>query len=188
MHMSRLNQLPEDLPIPKDDGTCRHLPGFPVPTIKLSATTGQSVDICAESHQQRVVIYCYPMTGQPDKPLPEDWDMIPGARGCTPQSCAFRDHHTEIKTLGASVYGLSTQSTDYQQEMVTRLHLPFPILSDEQLLLAKALQLPTFSVDDMTLIKRLTLILYQGFVEHVFYPVFPPNKNAAIVIQWLQEN
>ena len=185
--MAMFTTLPDNLPVPDDDGACRHLPGMAVPPIRLTATSGATVNLGAESQQRRIVVYCYPMTGHPDKPLPQDWDIIPGARGCTPQSCAFRDHHAEINMLDADVYGLSTQSTIYQQEMALRLHLPFPVLSDEDLLFATAMKLPTFSVEAKPLIKRLTLILHQGVVEHVFYPVFPPDQNAAAVIKWLQE-
>ena len=133
------------------------------------------------------VVYCYPRTGRPDEDLPEGWDEIPGARGCTPQSCAFRDHHAELRALGAPVFGLSSQSTDYQLEAAGRLHLPFPLLSDEGLEFAGALQLPTFEAGGMTLVKRLTLIVEDGRIEGVFYPVFPPDENAARVVEWLSE-
>ena len=135
----------------------------------------------------RVVVYAYPRTGVPDQdPLVPDWNMIPGARGCTPQSCAFRDHHAELRGLGAEVFGLSTQDTAYQQEMVVRLHLPFPVLSDAGLRLATAMRLPTFQVAGLTLLKRLTWIARAGVIEKVFYPVFPPDRNAADVITWLR--
>ena len=134
------------------------------------------------------MIYCYPRTGRPGEPLPNGWDAIPGARGCTPQSCAFRDHHRELADLGAAVYGLSTQATDYQREMAERLHLPFEVLSDARCALTDALRLPTFEVDGMRLIKRLTLIVRDGRIEHVFYPVFPPNESAAQVIDWLERH
>ena len=134
------------------------------------------------------MIYCYPRTGRPGEPLPDGWDAIPGARGCTPQSCAFRDHHRELADLGAEVYGLSTQTTDYQREMAERLHLPFEVLSDARFALTDALRLPTFEVDGMRLIKRLTLIVRDQRIEHVFYPVFPPNESAAQVIDWLERH
>ncbi len=133
----------------------------------------------------RTVVYCYPRTGRPDVELPQGWNEIPGARGCTPQSCAFRDHHAELQALGASVFGLSTQTTEYQREAVDRLHLPFDLLSDSELRFTTALRLPTFRVESMTLIKRLTLVIKDGGVEKVFYPVFPPDKNADEVIEWL---
>jgi peroxiredoxin len=132
------------------------------------------------------VVYAYPRTGEPDKNPPQGWDAIPGARGCTPQSCAFRDHYQELKRAGATeVFGLSTQDSAYQSEAVARLHLPFQILSDEKLELARALKLPTFEVAGMTLIRRLTLIVRDGAIEHVFYPVFPPDRNAGDVLAWL---
>jgi peroxiredoxin len=139
------------------------------------------VDLCAP----RTVIYCYPMTGVPGKPLPEGWDLIPGARGCTPQTCNFRDHHQELLELQADVFGLSTQTNEYQREMAERLHLPFEILSDAEFKFSDGLRLPTFEVDGMRLVKRLTLIVRSGRIAHVFYPVFPPNKNAEQVLSWL---
>ena len=132
------------------------------------------------------VVYCYPMTGRPDRDLPQGWDEIPGARGCTPQSCSFRNHHAELGELCARVFGLSTQSTGYQRETVGRLHLPFELLSDEDLAFAGALSLPTFEADGMILIKRLTLVLEDGRIEKVFYPVFPPGKNVDEVLAWLR--
>jgi peroxiredoxin len=173
------------LPAPEDDGAARHLPGLRAPSIALAATDGTSVDL--SSLPGRVVVYAYPRTGVPGEPNPDGWDAIPGARGCTPQTCAFRDHFAELRALGAAhLYGLSTQSTAYQRELAERLHLPFPILSDERLALTRALRLPTFTTHGMTLHKRLTLILRDGVIEHVFYPVFPPDRNAADVIAWLQ--
>jgi peroxiredoxin len=178
--------LPPNLPIPTDDGACDHLPGFRLPALPLFATSGKWVDL--SRLPGRTVVYIYPRTGQPGVPLPTGWDDIPGARGCTPQSCAFRDHYQELKTLGADVYGLSTQDTDYQREVADRLHLPFPLLSDASLAFGRALRLPTFTVDGMTLLKRVTLILRDGVVETVFYPVFPPDRNAADVLAWLEAN
>ena len=177
--------LPPDLPRPVDDGAARHLVGLPMPKLSLRSTKGRMVDLSALAGA-RTVIYAYPMTGVPGKALPDGWDMIPGARGCTPQSCGFRDHHKELAELGAEVFGLSTQTTDYQREMSERLHLPFEVLSDAELELTEALRLPTFEVDGMRLLKRLTLIVSGGRIEHVFYPVFPPNESAATVIAWLK--
>ncbi len=179
-----LMQLPIDLPVPENGGACDHLTGMVLPSIALPSTAGGTVNL-AETTSTRTVVYVYPRTGQPDRPGPPGWDDIPGARGCTPQSCAFRDHHAELMELGAEVYGLSTQTTGYQQEMVERLHLPFPVLSDSALPFARALDLPLFEWDGKTLIKRLTMVLRDGRIEHVFYPVFPPDKNAETVIAWL---
>jgi peroxiredoxin len=134
----------------------------------------------------RLVIYCYPMTGQPNVPLPEGWDQIPGARGCTPQSCAFRDHYQELQALNANVFGLSVQSTDYQREMATRLHLPFQVLSDEQYQFQQALNLPTFVAAGMTLLKRVTLISNDGRIEAVHYPIFPSDSDPAWVLDYLK--
>ncbi len=181
-----LTQLPDNLPIPPDDGGADHLQGLTVPNLDLIATTGETVNLSALSG--RTVVYCYPMTGRPDVALPDNWEQIPGARGCTPQSCAFRDHHADLGELGAAVYGLSVQTTDYQQEAAERLHLPFGLLSDADFVFTNALNLPTMEVAGMTLIKRTTLILNNGVIEHVFYPVFPPDQNAADVIVWLENN
>ena len=176
--------LPEGLPIPIDDGACSHLLGLFLPSLSLPATTGRPVNLGALSG--RVVIYCYPMTGQPGHALPAAWNGIPGARGCTPQSCAFRDHYRELVALGVAVYGLSTQETAYQQEAVARLHLPYPLVSDAQRAFAKALDLPLFEVNAMILIKRLTLMIEDGKIRKVFYPVFPPDRNAEEVLEWLR--
>ena len=178
--------LPTGLPVPQDDGACAHLAGLRLPALALRSTGAESVDVAALPG--RTVVYCYPRTGRPDQALSTGWNDIPGARGCTPQSCAFRDHYIEMLELGfGAVYGLSTQDTAYQQEVVERLHLPFALLSDEKLEFARALKLPTFEVDGMTLIKRVTLIIHAGAIEHVFYPVFPPDANAPDVIHWLVE-
>lgn len=175
------------LPMPSDDGGTQHLIGQKVATVSLSATDGRSIDLSKQPG--RVVVYAYPRTGLPDVPNPEGWDDIPGARGCSPQSCAFRDHFKELQSLGvAAVFGLSTQDTTYQREAVERLHLPFPILSDEDLVLRHAMNLPTFTVEGMTLFKRFTLIIDDGCIEHVFYPVFPPDQNAPAVIAWLKSD
>jgi peroxiredoxin len=181
------NQLPDDLPVPVDDGACAHLLGQAMPRLRLASTAGGTVDL-GELSAPRTVLYCYPRTGVPGQALPSGWDDIPGARGCTPQSCGFRDHHAELRALGAEVYGISTQPTDYQQEMVARLRLPFAVLSDAECALTDALMLPTLSVDGMRLIKRLTLIVRDGRIETVFYPVFPPDQSAAMVVEWLEQN
>jgi peroxiredoxin len=180
-----LLDLPPDLPVPVDDGACAHLPGMRLPPIPLPATDGTLVDLAALPG--RSVVYVFPRTGRPDQPLPTGWNDIPGARGCTPQSCAYRDLAADLAALGARVFGLSTQDTAYQQEAVERLHLPFPLLSDEHRTFATALGLPTFSADGMTLIKRLTLIIRDGVIETVFYPVFPPDADAANVRSWLRQ-
>jgi peroxiredoxin len=178
--------LPENLPVPVDDGACDHLPDMRVPSVPLRSTAGLIVDLAGLTG--RTVVYCYPRTGQPDQEPPHGWNEIPGARGCTPQSCAFRDRYRELEALGARLFGLSTQTTDYQREAVERLHLPFELLSDEKLAFANALRLPTFQVDSMTLIKRLTLIISGGRIDKVFYPVFPPDKNAEEVTAWFVQN
>jgi len=182
--MTNLNQLPTDLPVPQDDGACNHLVGMPLPNVALLATDGSMVNLSQLAG--RLVIYCYPMTGQPNVPLPEGWDQIPGARGCTPQSCAFRDHYQELQALHANVFGLSVQSTEYQREMATRLHLPFQVLSDEQYQFQKALNLPTFVAAGMTLLKRVTLISHQGRIEAVHYPIFPSDSDPAWVLGYLK--
>ena len=182
--MTNLNQLPTDLPVPQDDGACNHLVGMPLPNVALLATDGSMVNLSQLAG--RLVIYCYPMTGQPNVPLPEGWDQIPGARGCTPQSCAFRDHYQELQALHANVFGLSVQSTEYQREMATRLHLPFQVLSDEQYQFQKALNLPTFVAAGMTLLKRVTLISNDGHIEAVHYPIFPSDSDPAWVLDYLK--
>jgi peroxiredoxin len=179
--------LPPNLPRPKDDGAARHLKGMALPDLELPSTSNRRVNL-SKVTAPRTVIYFYPMTGQPGKALPAGWDDIPGARGCTPETCGFRDHHKELARLGADVYGVSTQTTDYQQEMVTRLEVPFEVLSDAHFALAKALRLPTFTVQGMTLLKRLTLVARGSEIEHVFYPVFPPDKHAEEVIAWLKQH
>jgi peroxiredoxin len=177
--------LPGDIPVPKDDGAARHLSGMVLPDLALPATDGTAVNL--SGLPGRTIVYIYPRTGVPGVDPPEGWNMIPGARGCTPQSCSFRDHFQELKTLGVDhVFGLSTQDTAYQQEAVARLHLPFPVLSDEVLALARPLRLPTFAVAGMTLLKRLVLVIDDGAITHVFYPVFPPDKSAADVVAWLR--
>ena len=176
-------ELPDGLPVPTDDGAADHLPGMRLPPVPLISRAGDTVDLAARPG--RTVVYCYPMTGRPGSDLPTGWDEIPGARGCTPQSCSFRDHHAELRALGARVFGMSTQDTDYQREAAVRLHLPFALLSDAELAFAGALDLPTFEVDGMVLLKRLTLVIDDGRIEKVFYPVFPPDKSAEEVVGWL---
>ena len=178
-------EVPQGRPEPEDDSACDHLPGMRMPSVSLMSTEGYPVDLSTLTGT--TVVYCYPLTGKPDQDLPPGWDGIPGARGCTPQSCAFRDHHAELKELGARVFGLSSQDTAYQREAAGRLHLPFPLLSDENLEFARALGLPTFEAEGMILIKRLTLVIERGEIEHVFYPVFPPGRNAEEVVRWLSE-
>jgi peroxiredoxin len=179
--------LPPNLPRPKDDGGARHLTGMAMPDLELPSTANRQVNL-SKIATPRLVIYAYPMTGRPDRKLPEGWDDIPGARGCTPETCGFRDHHKDLAKLHTEVFGVSTQDTAYQQEMVKRLEVPFEVLSDEHLALTRALKLPTFTVDGMTLIKRLTLVVKNGRIEHVFYPVFPPDKHAEEVIAWLEHH
>jgi peroxiredoxin len=177
--------LPTDIPVPQDDGAARHLAGLKLPSISLPATIGANVDLSAL--KGLTVVYVYPRTGVPGQPSPDGWDAIPGARGCTPQSCSFRDHFAELKQLGvAQLYGLSTQDSDYQREAVDRLHLPFPVLSDAALTLAQAIKLPTFTVAGMTLHKRMALVIENGMITMVFYPVFPPDRNAEEVVAWLR--
>jgi peroxiredoxin len=172
------------IPRPVDDGAVSHLVGMRIPSIALPATDGALVDL--SSLASLVVIYAYPRTGKPGVENPAGWDLIPGARGCTPQSCAFRDHFAELKALGVDrLFGLSTQDTSYQREAAERLHLPFPILSDEHLRLTAALRLPAFQTSGITLLKRFTLVIRDAKIEHVFYPVFPPDRNASDVIAWL---
>jgi peroxiredoxin len=179
------NILPADLPVPQDDGAARHLAGLRLPAMALPATDGAQVDLAALA--DRTVVYIYPRTGRPGTALPDGWDAIPGARGCTPQSCSFRDHFAELKALGvANLFGLSTQDTAYQREAVERLHLPFAILSDEGHHLARALRLPTFTVDGMVLLKRMVLVIDDGVIAKAFYPVFPPDESAAVVTAWLR--
>src|SRR3954447_8796627 len=187
MTQTNLNELPANLPRPKDDGGARHLKGLALPDLPLPSTAGRQVNL-SKIASPRVVIYAYPMTGRPDRKLPDGWDDIPGARGCTPETCGFRDHHKDLAKLHADVFGVSTQSTEYQQEMVKRLEVPCEVLSDEDFAFINALRLPTFTVAGMTLNKRLTLIAAHGRIEQVFYPVFPPDKHGDEVIAWLKKH
>jgi peroxiredoxin len=185
--MTDPTQLPADLPEPEDDGAARHLPGLAMPPVALTGTANTTVRL-DDLGDGRTVLYLYPMTGRPGEALPDGWDAIPGARGCTPEACAFRDHHADLLAAGAdAVYGLSSQSTEEQTEAVTRLHLPFPLLSDPALQLADQLQLPTFEAGGKTRYRRLTLIITAGTIEHVFYPIFPPDGHAGEVLRWLRD-
>src|ERR1051326_7440256 len=184
MNPSSFTELPPNLPVPQDDGACVHLPCKRLPDLGLLSTSGQSVNLHRRTGLS--VIYIYPLTGRPGVALPPGWDDIPGARGCTPESCAFRDHHAEIRSLGAEVFGLSSQSTDYQREVRERLHLTFDLLSDESFHFAEALSLPTFSVAGLRLLRRVTLVSLSGVIEHVFYPIFPPDRHAVEVVAYLK--
>ena len=182
--MSNLSELPTDLPRPVDDGACDHLTGMYLPDITLASTQGGEVNLSLLSGL--TVIYIYPMTGRPGVSLPDGWDQIPGARGCTPQACAFRDHSVELNELNTRVFGLSTQSEAYQCEVAERLHLPFALLSDASLFFATKLSLPTIAVEGQTLLKRITLVCDGREIVQVFYPVFPPDASANQVVNWLR--
>ncbi|MPZ64865.1 MAG: redoxin family protein [Pseudonocardiaceae bacterium] len=184
--MTDVNQLPADLPVPEDDGAADDLAGHPAPHLSLPSTAGRTV-VLHDLAPGRTVLYLYSLTGRPDVDLPEGWDAIPGARGCTTEACDFRDHHDDLFDAGASaVFGLSSQDCAYQREVVDRLRLPFEMLSDTELILAERLNLPTFRVDGRTLYKRLTLVIHNGLIEHAFYPIFPPNEHAQQVLAWLR--
>jgi len=175
------------LPAPADDGAARHLAGMALPSLALPATDGNIVDLARLTGL--TVVYAYPMTGRPGEPLPEGWDLIPGARGCTPQACAFRDHFAELKALGVvHLFGLSTQDSGDQREAAARLHLPFSLVSDAQHTLADALRLPSLSASGRRLLRRLTMIIEDGRIAHVLYPVFPPDRNAQAVVDWIGAN
>ncbi len=185
--MTDWTHLPADLPVPEDDGAADHLVGTHLPPVVLPSTSGDAVDLSVTAGS--VVVYAFPRTGVPGEPhLVEDWDLIPGARGCTPESCAFRDHHAELVAAGAGVVGLSTQDPAYQREAAERLHLPFALLSDERHELTDALRLPTLEVAGQRLLRRLTMLVTDGVVEHVWYPVFPPDTHAEEVLEWLRTN
>ncbi len=172
--------------VPEDDGAADHLPGLAAPRVTLPSTSGERVAL-DDLGAGRTVLYVYPLTAPPDGEVPDGWDDIPGARGCTPEACDFRDHHEELLAAGAArVFGVSAQDTDYQREAVQRLHLPFAMLSDSELELAAALRLPTFRAGDMTLFRRITLVIRDGVVEHAFYPVHPPGEHAREVLAWLR--
>ena len=188
--------LPDALPAPTDDGAAVHLPHMPVPPIALPSSNGGLCRIdTPPAGFERLIVYAYPLTGKPGVDPPSGWDAIPGARGCTPESCGFRDHEGELAEYGAAVVGLSTQSTGYQQEAARRLRLPFPLLSDARLALADALRLPVFTIPlrpeqdgggTKTLLKRITLVVNQGVIEHVVYPILSPDRHAADVLEWLR--
>jgi peroxiredoxin len=178
-----LSHPPKDLPVPVDDGACAHLEGAAVPALELESSVGL-IELAALA-AERAVLYVYPRTGRPDRAVPEGWDAIPGARGCTPQSCGFRDHREELRALGAEVAGLSAQTLDQQVELAQRLGILYPVIADPELLLRDALGLPTFGFEGVTLYKRVTLVLEAGWIAKVFYPVFPPDRNAEEVIAWL---
>jgi peroxiredoxin/DNA-binding transcriptional MerR regulator len=182
-------RLPDNLPVPHDDGAAENLPGMRMPPIALTASDGAEIQF-AEFGSGRTVIYLYPLTGRPDVDLPDGWDSIPGARGCSPEACDFRDHFAELTRAGARrVYGMSSQTTDYQAEVVDRLRLPFTMISDPSFSLADSLGLPTFSAPGhIRLYTRLTLVIQSGHIEHAFYPIFPPNTHAQEVLQWLEEH
>jgi len=179
--------LPADLPVPADDGAADHLPGAEVPRVTLVATGGGSVDLAERSRAGTVVVFAYPRTGRPGVDPPPGWDEIPGARGCTPEACSFRDLVGEFAAAGAELYGLSTQDPEYQAEAASRLGLTYPLLSDEHLALASALRLPTFEVEGTTLLRRLTMVLHEGRVDRVLYPVFPPDRAAADALAALRD-
>jgi peroxiredoxin len=177
--------LPDDLPVPEDDGACDGLEGRALPDLELPATSRGRIKLGELGAEGTAVLFIYPRTGKPGEPLPPGWDLIPGARGCTPQSCAFRDLHGDFAERGVQVVGLSAQSPEDQLEFAERVHLPFPVLSDSRLDLAGELGLPTFDVAGMTLYKRVTLVIRDGAIAKVFYPVFPPDRNASDVLAWL---
>ncbi len=188
MQPADLLSLPPDLPVPLDDGACDHLSGLAMPAITLRSTDGVDVSL-DDAAAPRTVVFAYPRTGRPGEEPPGGtaaWNAIPGARGCTPQACAYRDHFAELTALGVRVVGLSTQDTAYQRELVDRLGLPYPILSDDHLALATALRLPTFDTEGLTLLRRLTLVIEGGRIEQVFYPVFPSDRDAEQVVDWLR--
>lgn len=185
--MADLSRLPDNLPAPVDDGASDHLMGRTLPGVELRTAEG-GFQLLNQFPTQWLVVYIYPRTGGPGIELPDDWDMIPGARGCTPQSCAFRDHHAEMQALNTTVWGLSAQPIEEQAAFAERMHIPFPLLNDSDLILeSSALSAPVFAVDGMTLYRRMTLIADVSGIKHVFYPVFPPDRNAADVIEWLTQ-
>jgi peroxiredoxin len=186
--MSDYAGLPPDLPVPQDDGAAGHLAGLDLPPLALASTLGGRLDLAGASQDRRLVAYVYPRTGVPGVPLPDGWEDIPGARGCTPQSCAYRDSLAEFEALGASLVGISAQSPAEQREFAEREHIPFPLLSDAGLALAgEPLRLPTFEAGGMTLYRRLTLVAEENRVVKAFYPVFPPDRDAAEVLAWLSQ-
>ena len=187
MNKDYLNSIPNNLPVLKDDGLCKHLLGMEIPEISLLTSNGDYIKL-RRKESFRIVMYFYPMTGRPDKPLPKNWNDIPGARGCTPENCSFRDNYDELVKLNALPIGITSQSIEDIKEMVRRLKINFDILSDYNLSFAKSLKLPTFSVDSAVYIKRLTLIVDNYKIVKVFYPVFPSDKHINDVLNWLKEN
>lgn len=183
MKPSTFEHLPDNLPVPVDDHAADHIKGMSIPSTALTSSKGEKVAL--GTLQGTYIIYCYPMTGRPNVPLPEGWDDIPGARGCTPQSLSFKNRYAEIRNLNANVFGLSTQDPLYQAEMAERLHLPFHILSDEHFYFCRSLQLPTFKVEGKTLVKRLTVIVRKTRIVSVHYPVFPSTSDPDWVIKEL---
>jgi peroxiredoxin len=184
--MKDLYRLPDNLPVPMDDGACDHLLGLKIPSVTLKGVS--NIDIDPGSTTGMVVIFFYPMIGRPDSPPMTGWNDIPGARGCTPQSCSFRDNHSRLDKLGVKVFGISSQPLVDQKEVSARLELPFELLNDTQLELAKAMNLPTFEYNASTYIKRITIVAIDGVIKKVFYPVFPPDKNVLDVIEWVEIN
>lgn len=185
--MSDLMKLPDDLPVPQDDGACKHLPGKDLPALALASTAGRQVRL-DEASQSKSVFFFYPRSGRPGVAIPSSWNEIPGARGCTPHSCGYRDVHAEFTALGVTIYGVSSQDTEYQRELVQRNRLPYEILSDAEFRLTGALRLPTFVFEGTRLIKRLAFVAEKGRILKVFYPVFPPDKNADTVLAWLRRD
>ena len=183
--MDFLQSIPPDLPIPIDDGACAHLEGQSLPEIELPSTA--DIPVKPSQIPGWLVIFCYPMTGRPGRALPDGWIDIPGAAGCTPQSCSFRDHNDELRNMGFTVLGLSTQPSEDQAEAVGRLHLPYPLVSDAAFKFSDSLKLPILSIGNLRLIKRLTLIANDGVIKKCFYPVFPPDKNVKEVIKWFSK-
>lgn len=182
--MKNLLELPKDLPVPQDDGACKHLEGMSLPSVKLITTKDREVNFSLS--KKPCVIFFYPRTREPNMPTPDSWDLIPGARGCTPQSCGYKDLFSEFQNLGFEVFGASSQTTEYQNEFVSRMHIPFEILSDENFQLTNSLNLPTFNFNGMRLIKRLAFVIENQKITKAFYPVFPPNENASSVLSWLK--
>ncbi len=178
-------RLPEGLPVPADDGACDHLPGLHLPSISLPSTLGVSVNV-ADASRGLAVFFFYPRTGRPDEPAPQHWDEIPGARGCTPQSCAFRDLHAQFRALGAEVYAVSTVSPAHQAEFASRMRMTMPHLSDERFELVNALRLPTFEWGGARFVHRLALVAERGAIVRAFYPVFPPDRNAPETMRYLR--
>ena len=182
-----LSNLPKNLPVPKDDGACNHLTNYQIPSVSLLNQDGNLLKL-NRLDTFRIVLYCFPMTGRPDKPLPTNWNSIPGARGCTLQTCSFRDHYDKLVYLNSIPIGVSTQTVDDLKEMVKRLHIKYDVLSDNNLELSKKLKLPTFKVDNKMFLKRLTLIIEKSVIKKFFYPIFPPNKHINEVLEWLRKN